>query len=75
MLDFKRAYGAEHMGGLGNHVGKEIYRLLFYQWICLLLCIQALLFYVPRHLWKTWEAGRLSQLVSDLCKSLKLFQH
>ncbi|KAB0793846.1 hypothetical protein PPYR_13466 [Photinus pyralis] len=38
----------------------------YYQWICIVLCFQALLFYTPRYLWKTWEGGRLRLLVKDL---------
>lgn len=29
-------------------------------------CAQALLFYIPRYLWKTWEAGKMKMLVLDL---------
>ncbi|XP_068915356.1 innexin inx2-like isoform X2 [Tenebrio molitor] len=38
----------------------------YYQWVCIVFCFQALLFYLPRYLWKTWEGGRLRLLVSDL---------
>ncbi|RZB40906.1 Innexin domain containing protein [Asbolus verrucosus] len=38
----------------------------YYQWVCIVFCFQALLFYMPRYLWKTWEGGRLRQLVNDL---------
>ncbi|KAK5641194.1 hypothetical protein RI129_009741 [Pyrocoelia pectoralis] len=38
----------------------------YYQWVCIVLCFQALLFYIPRYLWKTWEGGRLRLLVKDL---------
>ncbi|ERL88474.1 hypothetical protein D910_05860 [Dendroctonus ponderosae] len=59
---------SQSLGGLGNEVGKTTYSLLYYQWICLLFCIQALLFYVPRYLWKSWEGDRLGQIVKDLCE-------
>ncbi|KAH1016729.1 innexin inx2 [Dendroctonus ponderosae] len=61
---------SQSLGGLGNEVGKTTYSLLYYQWICLLFCIQALLFYVPRYLWKSWEGDRLGQIVKDLCGPL-----
>jgi hypothetical protein len=38
----------------------------YYQWVCLVLFFQAILFYVPRYLWKTWEGGRIKILVQDL---------
>ena len=31
-----------------------------------LSCFQALLFYVPRWLWKNWEAGKITALKMDL---------
>ncbi|KAL1494949.1 hypothetical protein ABEB36_010450 [Hypothenemus hampei] len=64
---YYRTVGVE---GLGNQGHKETYTLLYYQWICLLFCFQALLFYVPRYLWKAWEGDRLSQMVKDLCGPL-----
>ena len=38
----------------------------YYQWICFTLFFQAILFYVPRYLWKTWENGRIKMLVQDM---------
>uniref|UniRef100_A0A1B6EWA1 Innexin n=1 Tax=Cuerna arida TaxID=1464854 RepID=A0A1B6EWA1_9HEMI len=38
----------------------------YYQWVCFALFLQAMLFYVPRYLWKTWEGGRIKMLVCDL---------
>jgi hypothetical protein len=38
----------------------------YYQWVCFVLFFQALLFYIPRYLWKTWEGGRIRKLVQDL---------
>ena len=38
----------------------------YYQWVCFVLFFQALLFYIPRYLWKTWEAGKMKMLVLDL---------
>lgn len=38
----------------------------YYQWVCFALFFQAILFYVPRYLWKTWEGGRIKMLVIDL---------
>lgn len=38
----------------------------YYQWVCFTLFFQAILFYVPRYLWKSWEGGRIKMLVLDL---------
>jgi len=39
----------------------------YYQWVCFTLYFQAILFYIPRYLWKVFEAGKLKMLVSGLC--------
>nr|XP_022900886.1 innexin inx2-like [Onthophagus taurus] len=44
----------------------EIITQKYYQWVCIVFCFQALLFYIPRYLWKTWEGGRLRLLAKDL---------
>lgn len=38
----------------------------YYQWVCFVLFIQAILFYVPRYLWKLWEGGRVRSLILNL---------
>lgn len=38
----------------------------YYQWVCFTLFFQAVLFYIPRYLWKTAEAGKLKILTQDL---------
>ncbi|CAG9827683.1 unnamed protein product [Diabrotica balteata] len=40
-------------------------RQTYYQWICLIFGFQAVLFYLPRYLWKACEAGRLKELVGE----------
>ncbi|XP_014215357.1 innexin inx2-like [Copidosoma floridanum] len=52
---------AAHMDGLD-----QVRYHKYYQWVCFALFFQALLFYVPRYLWKTWEGGRIKMLVLDL---------
>ncbi|KAF5280034.1 hypothetical protein FQR65_LT03289 [Abscondita terminalis] len=49
-----------------NDLDDVIISQKYYQWVCIVLCFQALLFYIPRYLWKTWEGGRLRLLVKDL---------
>jgi hypothetical protein len=54
--------------GVDNTRGKEeevkVYR--FYQWVSFCLLFQAILFYAPRWLWKTWEGGKIQALKMDL---------
>lgn len=54
--------------GVGSHVDgeDEVKYHKYYQWVCFVLFFQAILFYVPRYLWKSWEGGRLKMLVMDL---------
>lgn len=42
----------------------------YYQWVCFVLFFQAILFYVPRYLWKTWENGRIKMLTLNLNDSI-----
>lgn len=46
--------------------GKEPVYHKYYQWVCYVLFLQAGLFYFPRHLWKTFEGGRLRMLVEGM---------
>lgn len=36
----------------------------YYQWVFLVLFIQATLFYIPRYIWKVWEGNRMKMLTS-----------
>ncbi|KOB65579.1 Innexin [Operophtera brumata] len=42
----------------GVHQDEQI-KLRYYQWVCFVLLGQAVMFYIPRYLWKIWEGGRL----------------
>jgi hypothetical protein len=46
--------------------GEELRHHMYYQWVCFFLFFQAMLFYIPRYLWKTWEGGKIRMLVLDL---------
>ena len=54
--------------GVASHVHEEDQEKYhkYYEWVCLVLFFQALFFYLPRYLWKSWEAGRLKMLTLDL---------
>lgn len=43
---------------------KKLYR--YYQWVCFCLFFQAILFYTPRWMWKSWEGGKIHALMMDL---------
>lgn len=57
-------------GVANTHIGRDeesdVKYHKYYQWVCFALFFQALCFYVPRYLWKTWEGGRIKMLVLDL---------
>ncbi|GAB6024878.1 hypothetical protein CHUAL_009991 [Chamberlinius hualienensis] len=38
----------------------------YYQWVCFMLFFQAVLFYIPRWLWKNWESGKIEALMMGL---------
>ncbi|CAG2160326.1 unnamed protein product [Oppiella nova] len=40
----------------------------YYQWVCVVLFLQSLCFYITRALWKGWERGRIKNLMNDLNK-------
>ncbi|GAB6024648.1 hypothetical protein CHUAL_009788 [Chamberlinius hualienensis] len=48
----------------------EIRSHQYYQWVCFVLFLQALMFYFPHYVWKSWEGGRLKALTVDLDATL-----
>ncbi|XP_064457640.1 innexin inx2-like [Ornithodoros turicata] len=40
----------------------------YYQWVCFVLFLQALMFYFPRWLWRSWERGRMRSLILEMNK-------
>ncbi|XP_014615814.1 PREDICTED: innexin inx2-like [Polistes canadensis] len=56
--------------GIGNTLqDDELYYHRYYQWVCFILGLQAILFYVPRALWKIWERDTVALLTKDLSTS------
>jgi hypothetical protein len=45
--------------------GKAVYHT-YYQWVSFVLFLQAILFYVPRYLWKAVESGLIKNLILGL---------
>lgn len=53
--------------GIQKYTPEEIRRYYgYYQWVCMVLFIQAVCFYVPRYIWKSYEKGLVRNLVQDL---------
>ncbi|XP_048510259.1 innexin inx2-like [Athalia rosae] len=44
----------------------EIHHHRYYQWVCFVLALQALMFYTPRALWGVWERGTVKLLSANL---------
>lgn len=51
--------------GPSKNGGKKVFHA-YYQWVCWVLTIQAILFYIPHYVWKVLESGRLRSLVLNL---------
>lgn len=45
--------------------GEEV-RHGWYQWVCFVLFLQAILTYIPHYLWKSWENGKIKMMMQDL---------
>uniref|UniRef100_A0A0P4W675 Innexin n=1 Tax=Scylla olivacea TaxID=85551 RepID=A0A0P4W675_SCYOL len=53
--------------GIGKSTSNDEKRYhRYYQWVTLFVYLQALLFYVPRFIWKNWEGGKVKMLVAEL---------
>ncbi|XP_068912043.1 innexin shaking-B isoform X3 [Tenebrio molitor] len=52
--------------GVQNSGKLPIKQVKYYQWVAFTLFFQAILFYTPRWLWKSWEGGKIHALMMDL---------
>ena len=54
-------------GGLGApKKGETVKYQKYYHWVFFVLFLQAILFYIPRLAWKTWEGGKMKMIVLGL---------
>eukprot|EP00091_Calanus_sinicus_P004317 TRINITY_DN14578_c0_g1_i1.p1 TRINITY_DN14578_c0_g1~~TRINITY_DN14578_c0_g1_i1.p1 ORF type:complete len:250 (-),score=89.77 TRINITY_DN14578_c0_g1_i1:346-1071(-) len=57
--------------GVGAHVEEdEKVHHAYYQWVPLMLALQAVMFYLPHFIWKKMEGGRMEQIIGDLDEEL-----
>lgn len=63
-----RYYADRKTPGLGNEAGVEETWHVYYQWISVVLLLQAFFFYLPFYLWSVWEGGRMAKVVNNLGK-------
>jgi len=55
-----------HPGAAPLVPGKEVVYHKYYQWVVFVLFLQAVMFYIPRIVWKHSEGGLMKTLVGDL---------
>lgn len=66
---FRRQVGVQvaHPGvdnDFGDEDAKKYYS--YYQWVCFVLFFQAILCYVPKFIWDSWESGLMRTIVMGL---------
>lgn len=55
--------------GVGSHDDEdEIKYHAYYQWVPFVLVLQAIMFYIPRYLWKNMEGGLFTTILAGLDK-------
>lgn len=59
--------------GIGKNVpGAERRYQRYYQWVAPVLVLQALIFYLPHMLWKSWEDSKVTYLCNNIGSTAKL---
>ncbi|CAN7991042.1 unnamed protein product [Ixodes pacificus] len=51
--------------------GEQVVYHTYYQWVCFVLFLQALFFYIPRYIWKTLEGRRIQNLTDHLSSPMQ----
>ncbi|GFX84707.1 innexin [Trichonephila clavipes] len=59
-----------HPGIASSRDPRDYFHLRYYQWVYIMLFLQAFLFYIPRWLWKQWEGRKMEILTKDMGKVL-----
>lgn len=55
-----------HLRTPGNTEQDDTKYYAYYQWVFIVLFLQAVSFYIPRFIWKSWEGGRIRMLAGGL---------
>ena len=53
------------MGSYNPHTDEVTYKA-YYQWVPFVLFLQAIMFYVPHLIFKSWEGGKVQGIVAGL---------
>ncbi|XP_013787524.1 innexin inx2-like [Limulus polyphemus] len=69
---FNKKVGVEvaHPGVAKHEPGDEVKEHAYYQWVCFVTFLQALLFYVPRFMWRGFEEGKVKDMSLELSKPI-----
>jgi hypothetical protein len=72
---WKGKIGVDHVypgiapeGDLGPEDERKYHK--YYQWVCFVLFFEAVMFYIPRYLWKSSEGGKIRMLVQGLMEPI-----
>lgn len=52
----------------GDEEGDKYIYQYYYQWVVPILLLEALIFYFPKVLWRSWENGRMQAICSKISK-------
>ncbi|XP_023231272.1 innexin inx2-like [Centruroides sculpturatus] len=69
---FSKTYPEVPYPGIENSLRKKKERVYhkYYQWVCFVLFLQALLFFIPHYIWKIWEGGKIKAITLELDKPI-----